>query len=785
MTKLKVCYTRKRKDFLKFFVKGDKAKSDEPEEVSFGHLKEAEAEAAASSYDGTLRTEAIPSGPNALYQYFLKVGTDHKGQFQCCHDGNSTALSASATFDFGSMIMPGLTAEVGATVTAETGKLAILCVLVHPADSNEHINARSVSLGRMIGSLTKAGLTLKANVGFELGSSEDDEAPDAADADEANASPTGATELLSWEWEAQAMASAELSLHGEWIALADASPRSHPRGSSAALQASVIAGTRSIKDVLTEQVKALTAAGAFGGLNDPIAKELKEVLTRPDEDILHLSFRTDPIETYCRALVDLYRRGTGDSKPVDGTIPLPVAQATMVGYLEQVDRYYPKARDHAARIVVADQVAAIEKYRKETAVKDDADVIEKLITAGRRIVDESIFGDGIPGYSLTLNALVNRAEQAVQRTQETSIMEYRKLVRNCGWALRPYLPEVGTGPCSLTMWGATGGASADVKASLKVSCLNAEATLAAAKYTGKRSGYRFQSLSYGTSKAKSVDNPVQVYMTQDTLLRYSETQFEALKLEVGVEREIHEVEVTTQVRETEAVRQKKWYHGLSYASAVAYWRPTAAAPVLVGSGHGYSFGRSVLLDNLLTYGPSKGRWSKDLAKQLHISRAQLEAFFMGGAWSLCWDLHHKEKQIQAQALLIETSFAAKPILSWKDAKKAEINEFLDGFLKAEDNRGKPSGSQTGPEPGTLEAIRIRYRIADDVEDSKTLFKLGVGFLGSSLEIEAASIRRAGSSGVVDLYTMWIDPRLAAMAKKPATLHAVPEQAVPPVVLFSL
>ena len=88
---------------------------------------------------------------------------------------------------------------------------------------------------------------------------------------------------------------------------------------------------------------------------------------------------------------------------------------------------------------------------------------------------------------------------------------------------------------------------------------------------------------------------------------------------------------------------------------------------------------------------------------------------------------------------------------------------------------------------TLQAGRIRYRIADLAENKQTLFKLGIpeklhGVSDLSLGIQLNSITRAGCEGVVDIDTQWMNQYLDQLGESPDPSKAS-RRGIPPVALL--
>ena len=86
--------------------------------------------------------------------------------------------------------------------------------------------------------------------------------------------------------------------------------------------------------------------------------------------------------------------------------------------------------------------------------------------------------------------------------------------------------------------------------------------------------------------------------------------------------------------------------------------------------------------------------------------------------------------------------------------------------------------QTG---SALQAMRLRFRIQDADSNDSSGFNLGFKLFGQGGGVSLQTVDRAGSEGIVDLATVWMDPRIEALSRKdPAGVY---EDAVPPVVLF--
>ena len=102
----------------------------------------------------------------------------------------------------------------------------------------------------------------------------------------------------------------------------------------------------------------------------------------------------------------------------------------------------------------------------------------------------------------------------------------------------------------------------------------------------------------------------------------------------------------------------------------------------------------------------------------------------------------------------------------------QIDDFRDAMIKAQENNHE----------WNLEAIRLRYRIADTAVRDEVKFKLGFKVLGTGAGIALHEVDRAGSEGIVDLTTVWFNglARYNAIGQSQNGY----EFAVPPVALLS-
>ena len=177
-------------------------------------------------------------------------------------------------------------------------------------------------------------------------------------------------------------------------------------------------------------------------------------------------------------------------------------------------------------------------------------------------------------------------------------------------------------------------------------------------------------------------------------------------------------------------------------------------------------------------------WARLLKAKKKEFEEQLEASFgIGKEFGKRWE---------DKAVLIEATFAVPhetPLTvehKWQSRSTgmfSSVNE--EYFILSPDTRATlmalDAFKTADKREAQLQSIRLRYRIQDLHNDDKTRFTLGFKVLGTGAKISLQTIDRAGSEGIVDLCTVWLDRGLAASAS--GDPKAAYETAVPPVTLF--
>jgi len=218
---------------------------------------------------------------------------------------------------------------------------------------------------------------------------------------------------------------------------------------------------------------------------------------------------------------------------------------------------------------------------------------------------------------------------------------------------------------------------------------------------------------------------------------------------------------------------------MRYESAVAFWMPPAEAGrkgnektnIQLAQGSGFAFGQSVdvwefnkHLRNVLAAPKRKCGYMQALAGRLGATYAQFMEFLIEhGSTGLIDDIAQltrmsksERKKYEAHmpvpsAFLIEATFEAQklPTVEARWSKKGR-------WILGPGGLGKSLRGILIPKkihPGSLQAIRLRYRHADEMSNERTRFSLGIKYI-VTLGIQYKSVEEAGSEGIKNLATTW-------------------------------
>jgi len=362
---------------------------------------------------------------------------------------------------------------------------------------------------------------------------------------------------------------------------------------------------------------------------------------------------------------------------------------------------------------------------------------------------------------------------------------------------KPHVPtsilistHTGTGSAGLK---ASAGVSAKASAVVVSSEASAEVSAEALKIEGsyKSSNVRYQA-TYPAPHVKFdgtiLENSL-VIMTQDTKITYKQIEFTPLTVKA-------EASVKTSFSEHGLEAEKELIEGITllnrmtYTSFTVFWHSSnnASKTAVKGkstfdvnalSGTGISFGGSFEAENLTKFYESYNIHTKtwkssadaiyfnSVAKSINVTLDNLITFFNG------FDNEYINDLIGAnnvETVLLEASFAinspAINLVRTGEGDKSSVGLSTD------------TAEKLSKSARTLQAIRMRYRIQDTTNDDSDAFRLGFKFFGTGMGIALKKVDQAGSEGIADLATVWIDQSLAAIVGNSAY-----EIGVPPVALI--
>lgn len=365
-------------------------------------------------------------------------------------------------------------------------------------------------------------------------------------------------------------------------------------------------------------------------------------------------------------------------------------------------------------------------------------------------------------------------------------------------------------------------AEAGVSGSVLGQLVSAEAQsrLDALKFSGryKKAHFRYQSKTpLGTA-------PQPVLHTQDTTITYGQVDFTPIALAASAKAEVTEVSLKSEDSLKPEISQETifdWqldeclaendirsaeikyvlHNSMRYDSVSMYWQKPALGveertsntlTLLPGSGVSFGSSLSILsLVNLSDFDPIGDRWQYEetaklaeaLARKLYVSVEDIKTFIT----QLDTEFHGLKKYLKdlqvengLSAVLVESNFdVADETVDFvsEDSRvgidKESVKTLMSDFVSNQE-KGTPKKPQ---------AMRLRYRLADNVESDSTEFKLGFKILDTGTGIELNSVDRVGAEGIIDLATIWFEEELSKLSVKDPDAAREHKLSVPPVALF--
>lgn len=415
----------------------------------------------------------------------------------------------------------------------------------------------------------------------------------------------------------------------------------------------------------------------------------------------------------------------------------------------------------------------------------------------------------ILGVSRWASTVAEWLKQGIDRTPEIP-PEIKAQAKQYLAELKPFydsIPRDADSFLALSSHNPSGGAGLVAEASVSGSLMGgavaageAKTRVDALKIKGsyKQANFRYQ------SRTPLGADPQPVLFTQDTTITYGQVDFTPVALEVSAEGRLGTATAQWNLNESLKSGGSRplevtcvLHNSMKYESVCTYWqkpavntsRPAQSVTALAGSG--ICFGRSVSIENLLVlanYDPIMDHsWQSPkalevvtaLAQTLHVSVDSIKTFIVNldkEFHGLPGYLKDLKEANGVGAVLVEANFAMKNKANLDLAAdsagrtgidKESVQALMETFI-----------TQQGETPQAPQAMRLRYRLADIVDNDSTPFKLGFKIFGTGAGISLKKVDRAGSEGIIDLATIWFTNTDATRSSEAY------EQGVPPVTLFS-
>ncbi len=721
-----------------------------------------------------------PYTPEELYQRFLVVMPDHKGNLSSTIGEYGRELAVDLSFDFGDLILPGFT-SLDVKVGAKGELLSVALMIIHRNAPKILAGSSSKSPTRWQGGkpvcfLSMSGkrqvLTLSLDGNFDIGNSFTSGA-----ATGTNPESIGLAMTLS----AEANLKAGVALKGQLMHLRDKAPGWYVNGNDAGLQADfkTVLGAASKKALKQEVVS------WFEYILEMVALQLNE------------QGYTAKLQSVQTALKKL-----NGGLDLAGQLQAIAADETksMLGDLIQQDQ----ALSTLEQIIDIAQ-KKLDGTKTQELLKD----LDKLETLYEVYAKSSTIGkiqlqqikEQIAWYKASLTA-AKSAEQTKRiiptKSGATTLKApYQQL---SFLSVFSFIPSASG--------SATAGAEAKLNAdgSIQGEAVGANAKIAASvgvQAEGQMgfTSYRYQSFALS-------DKGIPLVSTQDTQLSYRQATINATVIgELGAEVTDYGLE-----KGASADAGKEFvYNMLTYRSVQTFWQYNT--PLITGTdktvslpmeqGSGLSFGVSVSFGKLVRIArqlagkdpavPKDQQLLTDLARQLRVKLADLKAFITAAkieddadseltAYSgIILEANHAFKLTTTTTTTVDVKRKSNSFLTNKKQTQYRLPDMLSNSnvkaaITALKTPETPTVSTLTP---TLASIRLRVRLADHTANENTLFQLGFK-LAAGLNISLNKIQRVGTESVLDVYTHWFAPYTTYNRSNATDAY---EQSVPAVALL--
>jgi hypothetical protein len=694
--------------------------------------------------------QGAPINAQQLYQQFLGSGLDYKGASSHGYGTTGFALSANAKYDFGDMILPGfLTANVSIGLSAAKTTQALLIIQRQPTSLG---NLSSFSTNSPICMLCFGGahLRLQLEQGAEVGL----KMPETLSALLSKATELGGEEI-SVALEAEVTATASVLQGGEFLLLrAD-----EPLWYSSAQESTLIEEFMGeLGPGSKDQIKNEVAAFLKGKASRKVEKESLVLLQALDELSSQLS--ADDLALAQWHQEQLYQVILSEKQ---------LTKSLAYQYLVEL-----------ASGTTDLHLGTWQKSTFKSLITED--LLAKIAIAQTWLTRRPATADKKIESRLTRLTSLDRALRRHQEPPKPPGKTSRRYARlSDAKSTAPDPPY--SGRSFLRLWGYAGAAQGVAEAKLSAGGKAAQNELSISGKLGADTHGRAASTRYRFQTCTTNKSGRQLLLTtQDTIITY-------VQADVGVAAEAALRYGGEEAKKAATAARRAAYNAMFWRSAVAYWlapSDQATAEVSCERGSGLCYGMSVSIVRLreLAANPMMATSSlfKTMCWRLRAPAAQLTGFLQQ-AWFLRADF-----AFPTGAILLESAWTApsghKVGLTPADASRGRLPELRKEFRQGlEQAAGLDTklGHEQPASKARLQSISARYRIADQVDSSRELFKLGYTFVvGGSLGL--TRVEQAGTYSVVDIDTWWVDPDLRALAE--ASGPAAPyESAVPRVALF--
>ncbi len=679
-----------------------------------------------------------PYTPDELYQRFLLVAPDHKGNLSSTDGEYGRAVSVEVSFDFGDLILPGLasldiSAEGGGTLLQVALLIVHRCVPKTLAGPSASVPARWAG-NKPVCFLSLSGqrkvLTLTLNSELSIG--------------QALSLPESTTpEGLGLSLDLNASLNAGVSLTGQMMHLTDPAPGWYVGGGDKGLKAdfNAILGQGSKKD-LKEEVVAWceyvfeTAAEQLAGNNSRKVDSVKvELLRIKGIRAVEGQLKEFGSQQFMSAMNDAADdENIGNIfNQIANQIQNKIDKPTTAGLIQNLEDLQAFFKKYAKR-----SSTALRQYRQELT-------------------------DQIQWYKDLLNAF--------QQGDQPSPVELQTKKNGQITALDPRYQELALLSVFSFIPSAQAGAEANAAAdgSLDAGEIGANASVGAsvqAEVSGQLGYTSFRYQSFGVSDKGRQP----LVLTQDTVLNYRQVELTAKAMaDMGVELADYNLSKSAEGEK----EQSYTYNMLTYQAVLAYWQYPQAdntPSVNLESGSGLAYGMSVSFGKLVHIAKilNSNNWQvptdnndkdlqlfQDLAKQLRVKPEDLITFLQAA------DIVTESfPQLEAfTSVLLESSLA----FQISSAPAMKVSRRKNSFWQSKKNPPwvledalKSDCAKAANSQATLTAIRLRVRLADHVENQKTIFQLGFK-IAAGLKISLDKVESVGNESVLDVYVHWFGP----------------------------